>query len=134
MSAEVPVRQLMRRDLLECAPTLPVRQAAARMHAARCGSILVVEGGRPVGIWTERDAVAAVWRSADDLERPVADFMSAPVKTIAAQTTLGEAARRFRADGVRHFLVTDARERRLGIVSQTDVVSVPPCRRVTSPR
>ena len=123
MSADLPVSQLMRRDLLECAPTLPVRQAAARMHEARCGSILVVGGDRPVGIWTERDAVAATWGSADDLERPVADFMSAPVKTIAAQTTLGEAARRFRADGVRHFLVTDAHERRLGIVSQTDVVS-----------
>jgi diguanylate cyclase (GGDEF)-like protein len=123
VSADLPVSQLMRRDLLECPPTLPVREAAARMNEARCGSILVVDGDQPVGIWTERDAVAATWGSAGDLERPVADFMSAPVKTIAAQATLGEAARRFRADGVRHFLVTDAHQRRLGIVSQTDVVS-----------
>lgn len=123
MSIDLPVCQLMQRDLLECPPTLSVRQAAARMHEAHCGSILVVDGDRPVGIWTATDAVVATWRSADDLERPVADFMSAPVKTIAAQTTLGEAARRFRGDGVSHFLVIDAHERRLGIVSQTDVVS-----------
>lgn len=123
MSVDLPVCQLVQRDLLECAPTLPLREAAARMHEARCGSILVVDAGQPVGIWTETDAVAVAWHSADDLERPVSDFMSAPVKTIAAQTSLGEAARRFRLAGVRHFLVTDAHERRLGIISQTDVVS-----------
>ena len=123
MSIDLPVEQFMQRDLLECAPSLSVREAAARMHAAQCGSIVVVEAGQPVGIWTEADAIAGVWRSAGDLERPVADFMSAPVQSIAAQTTLGEAARRFRLAGVRHFLVNDSPSCPLGIVSQTDVVS-----------
>ena len=123
MSTDLPVDQFMQRDLLECAPSLPVREAAARMHDAQCGSILVVDAGQPVGIWTEADAIAGAWRSAGDLERPVGDFMSAPVKSIAAQTTLGEAARRFRLAGVRHFLVNDTRSCPLGIVSQTDVVS-----------
>ena len=121
MSTDLPVDQFMQRDLLECAPSMSVREAAARMHAAQCGSILVVDGGQPVGIWTETDAIA--WLSIDDLERPVADFMSAPVKTIAAQTTLGEAARRFRLAGVRHLLVSDWQSCPVGIISQTDVVS-----------
>ena len=123
MSIDLPVEQFMQRDLLECAPSLSVREAAARMHAAQCGSIVVVDAGQPVGIWTEADAIAGAWRSAGDLERPVADFMSAPVQSIAAQTTLGEAARRFRLAGVRHFLVNDSPSCPLGIVSQTDVVS-----------
>ena len=123
MSIDLPVEQFMQRDLLECAPSVTVREAAARMHAAQCGSIVVVDAGQPVGIWTETDAIAGTWLSIDDLERPVADFMSAPVKSIAAQTTLGEAARRFRLAGVRHFLVNDSRACRQGIISQTDVVS-----------
>ena len=123
MSIDLPVDQFMQRELLECAPALSVREAAARMHAAQCGSVLVVEAGQPVGIWTETDAIAGAWLSIDDLARPVADFMSAPVQSIAAQATLGEAARRFRQAGVRHLLVNDARGCRLGIVSRTDVVS-----------
>jgi len=123
LSIDLPVGQFMQRDLLECAPSTSVRDAAARMHAAQCGSILVVDAGQTVGIWTETDAIAGSWRSEGDLERPVADFMSAPVQSIAAQTTLGEAARRFRLAGVRHFLVNDAQAGAVGIISQTDVVS-----------
>jgi diguanylate cyclase (GGDEF)-like protein len=118
-----PVEEFMRRDLLECSPSSSVRQVASLMHDAQCGSMLLVDAGQPVGIWTESDALAGTWLTIDDLDRPVSEFMSSPVKAIAAQTTLGEAARKFRQAGVRHFLVNDADGCRLGIVSQTDLVS-----------
>ncbi|WP_301103101.1 diguanylate cyclase [Propionivibrio sp.] len=122
MSVDLPVHAFMQCDLLECAPSMSVREAAARMHDAHCGSILIVDAGKPVGIWTETDVLAGAWRSVNDLEQPVSAFMSAPVKSIAAQATLGEVARSFRLAGVRHFLVNDSQGSPLGIISQTDVV------------
>jgi CBS domain-containing protein len=122
MSVDLPIEEFMKRDLLECAPSMSVRQAAARMHDACCGSILIVDEGKAVGIWTETDVLSSIWNSVDDLDQPVSAFMSSPVKSIPARTTLGEATRRFRLEGVRHFLVNDSRGCPVGIISQTDVV------------
>ncbi|MFZ2853366.1 MAG: diguanylate cyclase [Rhodocyclaceae bacterium] len=122
MSIDLFVEEFMQSDLLECSPSLPVGEAAVLMRNARCGSILVVDQGAPVGIWTETDALAGRWFSVEDLDQPVSVFMSSPVKTIPVRTTLGEAARQFRVSGVRHFLVNDAEGRYLGMISQTDVV------------
>jgi diguanylate cyclase (GGDEF)-like protein len=122
MSIDLPVSDFMARELLECSPATPVGEAAALMRTARCGSILVVEQGRAVGIWTETDALSGNWQSIGDLEQPVSLFMSSPVKTMRVGTSLGEAARRFRQEGVRHLLIVDDDGRHLGMVSQTDVV------------
>lgn len=122
MSIDRPVGDFMQRDLLECAPATPIGEAAARMRDARCGSILIVENGMPLGIWTESDALSGVWQTPGDLERPISLFMKAPVRTIPERTSLGEASRRFRQERVRHLLVTGADGRHVGMISQTDVV------------
>jgi diguanylate cyclase (GGDEF)-like protein len=122
MSIELPVSQFMQRDLLECGPEISVGEAAARMRDAHCGSILVTSDGVVVGIWTETDALTGSWQSLVDLEQPVSAFMSSPVKTVSANASLGEAARRFRQEGVHHLLVVDGDGRHLGMISQTDVV------------
>lgn len=122
MSADLPIAEIMRRDLLECVPTLSVREASARMYEARCGSIIIVDDGDPVGIWTETDALSGAWHTAADLDKPVSAFMSTPVKSILDETTLGAATLLFRQAGVGHLLVNDAKGCRQGIISQTDVV------------
>jgi len=122
MSIDLPVSGFMARDLLECAPATSVGEAAAMMREARCGSILIMEDGLVIGIWTETDALSGSWLLPGDLEQPVSRFMSSPVKTMSAETSLGEAARRFCQEGVRHLLVVDEAGRHLGMISQTDVV------------
>ncbi len=122
MSSELPVDGFMQQNLLECAPATPLAQAAASMRDAACGSILVVEDGVAVGIWTEVDALKGELATLADLNQPISSFMSAPVQTIPLGTLLGEAARRFHQKGVRHLLVTDAAGRHVGMLSQTDVV------------
>ena len=71
MSVDFPVERIMKRDLLECAPSMSVREASKRMCEAGCGSIVVVDEGRPVGIWTESDALSGAWHSTADLDQPV---------------------------------------------------------------
>lgn len=92
------------------------------MYEARCSSILVMDGGKAVGIWTERDALAIDFSDPVAFERPIAEVMNTPVKTLHHQCSLGEAAMHFREEGLRHFLVVDDSSRPLGVITQTDVI------------
>lgn len=122
MTNDLPIEHFMQQDLLECAPELALGDAASLMRDSRCGSILVVDGGALLGIWTETDALTMAWEEPAILERPIRDFMSSPVRTVAVTATLGETAYRMRASGIRHMVVVDAAERPLGMISQTDVI------------
>ncbi|PCE30488.1 EAL domain-containing protein [Burkholderia ubonensis] len=117
---DVPVARLVARPILSCTRTTPVREVARRIFAERCSSIVVMEEGEVVGIWTEQDALAA-GDSPQALDRPVGEVMSSPVLTLEASTPLGEAAVKFKQSGVRHFVVVRDGAA-IGVLTQTDVV------------
>lgn len=122
MQSEISIRDILHGGLLCCPPETSVTEAARLMVAARCSSILVEDQGRIVGIWTEQDALDLDVADPAVGTIPVARSMSSPVKTLAIDTGIGEAALRFREEKVRHFLVVDGRGERRGIVSQSDIV------------
>ncbi len=122
ISSDVAVGQIVRPFMLECAPDVPLHEAARLMAEARVSSVLVVEDGEVVGIWTERDALAVDFADPASLARPVCEAMSSPVRAVTTDVTLQALAVRFREEGVRHYLVVDADGTRCGVVSQTDVV------------
>ncbi len=118
----VCVGEIICRDLLECPPDLPLHEAARRMSDRRVSSILVVEGDAVLGIWTERDALAVDFGDPETFALAVREAMSAPVRTVSASTPLHALTLRFREEHLRHLLVVDEAGKRLGIVSQSDVV------------
>lgn len=123
MSSELLIGQIAQPNILSCPQTISISEAARRMNEARCSSILVMdEAGRVEGIWTERDALAVDFSDPASFDRPIAEVMNSPVKTLHHQCTLGEATMRFREEGVRHFLVVDDAHEPLGVVTQTDVI------------
>lgn len=122
MTNDLPIENFMQRDLLECSPEVVLGDAARLMRDARCGSILVVENGSLLGIWTETDALTMTWDTPLVLERPIREFMSAPVKTIPISATLGETAFCMRGSGIRHVVVVNEAEQPVGMISQTDVI------------
>ena len=91
------------------------------MAQRRCSSIVVVDQGEVVGIWTERDALA-LGETENALSRPIADLMSHPVLALDSRTRLGDAAVYFKNKGIRHCLVVDDQGQPLGMLSQTDLV------------
>ncbi|AZQ54538.1 EAL domain-containing protein [Burkholderia cenocepacia] len=119
-SYDVPIARLVARQILSCAPATPVREAARRMFAERCSSIVVMKEEQVVGIWTEHDALSA-GDNPGELDRPVSEVMSHPVLTLEADTPLGEAAMKFKQSGVRHFVVVRDGAA-IGVLTQTDVV------------
>ncbi len=122
MNGRLLVEHLLHEQLLTCPPDTPLHLAAAQMRTHRCSSVLVVEDGAAVGIWTEHDALRLDLSDPDQVLQPVAEQMSAPVQTTTKQTTIDEVGHRFHEEGLRHLLVLDGRGGFAGIISQTDVV------------
>ncbi|ARJ64334.1 histidine kinase [Magnetospirillum sp. ME-1] len=122
MSSDQTIDRIVQKTLLNCSPSATILEAAQIMAAAHCSSIVVVDDGKPVGIWTERDALAVDLTDPQAFQRPIAEVMSAPVKTIHYQSTIGDTGMRFKLEGVRHFVVIDDAGDAMGIVSQSDVI------------
>ncbi|MBA5688639.1 EAL domain-containing protein [Rugamonas apoptosis] len=122
LSCEFPIKRLVTRDLLACAPDTPLLDVAKLMAARRCSSILVLDGESAVGIFTESDVLAFDLSNPALAMQPVSSAMSGPVQTIHGDLLVGEAAVQFKRNGIRHLLVVDERGQRLGMLSQSDVV------------
>lgn len=117
-----PLRSLVRRAPVVCAPGLSVAAAAARMRAEDVGSLVVLEAGRPVGIVTERDVVAALADSG--AERAVAEAMTPAPFSLPAHALAYEAAVAMIARRIRHVLVTQNNGELAGVVSERDLFSL----------
>ena len=115
------------REIMSCVevcqqpPEASVRDACRLMAEHRCGSVLVVEGGRLVGIFTQRDALERVFASGRDLQvTRLAEVMSAEPDTIGPNHSVDEAIRRMDEFGYRHLPVIEA-DRVLGVLSIRDL-------------
>jgi CBS domain-containing protein len=101
--------------------TASVRDACARMHEKRTGSVLVTDdSGRLVGIFTGRDAVGRVVAAGRSAEATtLAEVMTRNPETLPPNKTAIEALRLMWDGGFRHVPVVD-RGKLLGVVSRGD--------------
>jgi CBS domain-containing protein len=112
---------MMNADLVVVGPGATVQLAASRMFAGGTGSTLVMEGGRLVGIFTERDIVQTLSGTSDiGRSSSVGANMTPDPQVIGPDATLGEALDRMLEGGFRHLpVVEDGRV--LGVVSMRDL-------------
>jgi CBS domain-containing protein len=117
-----PVRECLQRDeALRGHADDTVEAAAKRMAEACCSSILICDGDRLVGIFTERDLLVRV--VAADLEPRATrlhEVMTAGPDTIEAGAPVIEAIRRMDEFSYRHMPVVDD-GRVIGVVSWRDL-------------
>ena len=94
--ADRPVRELIERDrLVAVAPSDSTAVAVQRMAENKCGSILVLENDRLVGIFTERDLVTrVVGIGKDPAATVISAVMTADPDTIEAAQPAQDAIRR----------------------------------------
>ncbi len=114
------VTEYMSRELLVVNPELGLAAAASVMSQRRIGSVLVVEGGRLVGIFTERDIVRAVSQDVMAMHEPVSDWMTRDPLTVAPDTSVEQARELMLEHHFRHLPVTRGEEL-LGIISMRDL-------------
>ncbi|MGE0859303.1 MAG: cyclic nucleotide-binding/CBS domain-containing protein [Gammaproteobacteria bacterium] len=109
-------------DLLSTPASLPVADAARLMRTHKVGAIVVVDGERLAGIFTERDALfRVVAEGRDPQTTPVGEVMTANPTTIDADKPFARALELMHAGRFRHVPVVD-NGRPIGIVSSRDAM------------
>ncbi len=105
------------RKLVVAALDTKVSEAAALMKEGQVGAVLVVEDGRLVGIFTERDAVYRVMAPGRDPRSTLLrEVMTPDPLTVAPEETFGYALLLMHEKGFRHApVVVDGRP--IGVVS-----------------
>ena len=124
---EVPVymvRELLRTKgpaVHTIGPASTVLDAAKKMNEHRIGCLVVVDGGRVVGIFTERDILTKVVAGGmPPASTPVSEVMTARVLTCTPQTAFDEVRRTMREKRIRHMPVVED-GRLAGLVSLGDL-------------
>lgn len=118
-----PIRSVMEpKKLLLASPESSVHAAAVQMSDSKVGAILVVDKGRLVGIFTERDTVFRVIAAKrDPLTTPLSQVMTTEPKTVGPNESFGHALQLMREHGFRHApVIEDGRP--IGIVSARGVL------------
>jgi CBS domain-containing protein len=96
------------RTVFSVSPKMSVADAVAEMNRHRVGSVLVLDGGKLVGIFTERDVLRrVVGASVDPRQSVVADVMTPDVITISPEATVEETMVLFTEKRCRHLPVLD---------------------------
>jgi CBS domain-containing protein len=91
------------------------------LRAQRTGAIVICEGSKLVGIFTERDALKQM-ASGGDLSAPVRTVMSSPPVAIASDATVGKAIRMMAEGGYRHLPIVDQSQRPAGVLAADGIV------------
>lgn len=106
-----------RRKLVLATPQVSVAKAARMMKKSKVGAVLVVDKGRLVGIFTERDAVYRVMAlGLEPDETVLGKVMTRGPKTVEPNETFGYALLLMHENGFRHVpVIKDGRP--IGVMS-----------------
>jgi CBS domain-containing protein len=110
-------------EVIAVQPSDTVLQAANLMNDRNIGGVVVLDGDRLAGIFTERDVLRrVVAQGLDPAETTVAEVMTASVITCPPHLSLEDCAGVMTTRGVRHLPVQDGREL-TGVVTIRDLLA-----------
>jgi CBS domain-containing protein len=109
-------------DVLTIEPTVTLGEAARAMRGRDVGAAIVLEDGKLVGIFTERDLLRAIAESRHPDQHHVRAYMTPDPITLPPDHSPSEAAQIMTERKFRHIPVVEDGEL-LGIVSIRDLVA-----------
>jgi CBS domain-containing protein len=109
------------RTVFSVSPSTSVSEAVSEMNRHRVGSVLVIDAGNLVGIFTERDVLRRIVGAGVDPTRTrVSDVMTPGVITISPEATIDDTMVLFTEKRLRHLPVVD-QGRLVGTISIGDI-------------
>jgi len=126
MTGALLVRDFMSKDVKTVRVDDTVKEAVSKMNKFRIGSIIVMEGKRPVGIITERDILE---RIVEPCMEPMAvkakEIMSSPVISIMPDINIEDAARLMATKKIKKLAVIE-NGKLIGIITSMDLMKASP--------
>ncbi len=117
------IETLMVTEMISAAPDESILEVADRMARNRIGAVLVLDGARLAGIFSERDLLTRVIGERRDLSATrVGEVATGDVVTIDAEQPVRSVVEIFRARRFRHLPVVRA-GRAVGILSTRDFLA-----------
>ncbi len=114
---------LCRREVVVVNQGTPIKEAVKFMEEKNIGSVIVVGGGKPLGIATDRDILLRVVNKGLDPEKSsVDDVMTREIVTLKEGMGLFEALEQVKGKGIRRFPIVDARGNLKGIMTLDDII------------
>ena len=108
--------------IITCETDISMRAALQILASERIGAIPVMQAGRVVGIFSERDVIYCLEREGEaSLGKPVGDVMTAPPITVDPGTSLDDALALMTRRRIRHLPVVQG-DAMCGFVSIGDLV------------
>jgi CBS domain-containing protein len=111
----------MTRDVKTATRDMPLREVAVMMREGDVGSVPVVEGGKLVGILTDRDIVVRAIADGKDASAPVSDAMTAEIFSVKPDDFVFEAIRIMGDRQVRRIPVVADSGDLAGIIAIADI-------------
>ncbi len=121
----------MSTPVVTASPSETVAEAASRMSERRVGSVVVVDGLRPIGILTERDLIRFAAAGADPAGTKVSEWMTEAPDCVAPDLEVAEAWSSLGEHGYRHMPVVRRAggaqgdgDELVGLVSMRDLMRI----------
>lgn len=115
--------EIMQREPVTCAPHTPIRDVLQAMEEQRIGSMVAVENGIAVGMFTLHDVLSRVALPQTDLDQPIITIMSNQLTTLPSHALAYEAMLAMVKEGIRHLLVCDE-GKLIGVLSEKDLFTL----------
>jgi citrate synthase len=115
------VSEVMSTEPVTAVPSETIAEAAGRMSDRRVGSVVVVDGDRPIGILTERDLVRFGASGANSDGTKVSEWMTEDPNCVGPDVSVQDAFNSLAEHGYRHIPVVDD-GKLVGVVSLRDIV------------
>lgn len=119
------IGNMCRREVVSVKPGVSVKVAAQLMEDKNVGCVVVVEGGKPIGILTDRDILLRVVnRGLDPAKCSAEQVMSRDVVSLKEDMGLFEALEHTKERGIRRFPVVDSGGELQGIITLDDILYI----------
>jgi CBS domain-containing protein len=109
-------------DYIAVSPYTSLSQAIEAMKTDEGGCVIVLDDGRLVGIFTERDLVTSVLGENVDMESPINQWMQPVVETLSPEATVADAIRLMNEKSFRNIPLL-RRDELVGSVSVFDIIT-----------
>lgn len=118
------VRHLLPRAALTTAPETKVRDVLRLLVEHSVGCVVIIdEEERPLGVFTERDALLKLNTRAVELgDLPVSEFMTPNPQTLDSTAKVAFVVQRMDQGGYRHVPIVDEEGRVNGVISVRDIL------------